>query len=314
MVHRTRATITHTLSIRFVEIAVPAIEEFEHDGVRVRIAAGVPEGRSFATVVCHGTVELGESTVSVSGSVGDMRFIARSGPFGEHDTVAARAWERIEPVLTEVGAVLRWRFGMFGDDPLWTSTEMSLELDGHVVELEPMPKAVFGDDRATIGPDGLQQVVTLVGEQVRQPLAHEMWREAWNLQYRSPRSSLVIGVAAAEVGFKHLVALLVPHAESLVGHIPSPPLDVMIRKVLPDLPVRSGVAPDRLCPKHIRKALIDAVEARNQVVHRGVPPTIHLWQTLTTTREFLYLLDWHVGHAWAESLLSDTTRAAIRDP
>lgn len=94
----------------------------------------------------------------------------------------------------------------------------------------------------------------MVGEQVRQQLAQQMWRQAWNLQYR-PRSSLVIGLAAAKVGFKHLVALLVPHAESLVERLLSPPLDVMIRKVLPDLPVRSGVAPDRLCPKHTRRAL-----------------------------------------------------------
>ena len=216
-------------------------------------------------------------------------------------------------MLTDVGAVLRWRFGMFGDDPLWISTEMVLEVDGHVVDLAPLPQAVFGDDRATIGPGGLQHVAAMVRDRVRQPLAHEMWREAWNLQHRSPRSSLTIGVAAAEVGFKQLVALLVPAAESLFEHIPSPPLDTMIRKVLPDLPVRSGIAADRRCPKDIRKALIEAVEARNQVVHRGVPPTIHLWQTLMTTREFLYLLDWHAGHAWAESLLSDATRAAIHD-
>lgn len=314
MAHRNQATIIHTLSTRFVEIAVPTVEEFGHGEVRVRIAAGVSEGNSFATVECQGAVELAELTDSASEIVGDMPFMARDASFGKYDAVAARAWARIEPVLTEVGAVLRWRFGMFGDDPLWTSTKMFLELDGHAVELAPMPKAVFGDDRATIDPGGLQQVATMVGEQVRQPLAHEMWREAWNLQYRSPRSSLVIGVAAAEVGFKHLVALLVPHAESLVEHIPSPPLDAMIRKVLPDLPVRSGLAPDRLCPQHIRKALIEAVEGRNQVVHRGVPPTVHLWQTLMTTREFLYLLDWHGGQAWAESLLSDTTRAAIRDP
>jgi hypothetical protein len=94
-------------------------------------------------------------------------------------------------------------------------------------------------------------------------------------------------------------------------HIPSPPLATLVRKVLPDLPVRSGIPPDKLCPKHIRKAIIEAVEARNQAVHRGAMPQIHVWRTLMDTREFLYLLDWHAGHAWAESMLSDESREAM---
>ena len=41
-------------------------------------------------------------------------------------------------------------------------------------------------------------------------------------------------------------------------------------------------------------------------------PEIHLWRILMDVREFLYLLDWHAGHAWAEALLSDHTRRAMR--
>lgn len=109
-----------------------------------------------------------------------------------------------------------------------------------------------------------------------------------------------------------VVALLVPEAESQVEHTPSPLLDVMIRKVLRDLPVRSGIPPEKLCPKHIRKAFIEAVETRNQVVHRGAISRIYLCRTLMDKREFLYILDWHAGHDWAESLLSRDTRNAIR--
>ena len=67
-----KATITHTLSTRFVEIAEASVEESEHRGVRVRIEAGVADGNSFATVVCRGTVELNEPTVSASDAVGYM--------------------------------------------------------------------------------------------------------------------------------------------------------------------------------------------------------------------------------------------------
>jgi hypothetical protein len=200
---------------------------------------------------------------------------------------------------------------MFGDNPLWTSTEVIVETQGDLMELMPMPEVHMGDDMARIGPDGLRQVAELIAASATQPLAHEMWREAWNLRLTSPRSSLVVGVAAAEVGFKHLVALLVPPAASLVEYIPSPPLEKMIRKVLPNLPLRSGIAPDRACPQHLRKQLLAAVEARNLVVHSGTMPSVDLRSTLLDTRDLLYLLDLHAGHAWAEDLLSKQTRDAL---
>jgi len=301
----------HTLNTRFVEIDEPAIEKFERHGVEVTVDARVRESQSFATVICQGSIEI-DPDAEPQGAPGRLLFLPRDGGPDAHQREVIYTWFRVEPVLESVGGVLRWRFGMFGDDPVWTSTDLTLQSDGEVFEFASMPQATFGDDRARIEPGGLVKVAELVVGSVTQPLAHEMWREAWNLHYRSPRSSLVVGIAAAEVGFKQLVALLVPGAESLVEHLPSPPLNTMIRKVLPNLPIRSGLSSEQLCPKHIRKALMEAVEARNQVVHRGVMPEIHLWRTLMDVREFLYLLDWHAGHAWAEALLSDHTRRAVR--
>jgi hypothetical protein len=309
--HRVRGTVMHTLNTRFVEIGEPAIEQFERHGVEVTVEARVREHQSFATIACHGSIEI-DPDEEPQVAPYPLRFLPHDGRPDTHRQEVIHTWSRVEPVLESVGGVLRWRFGMFGDDPLWTSTELILQSEGEVFEFAPMPQAVFGDDRAQIEPGGLVKVAELVVGSVTQPLAHEMWREAWNLHNRSPRSSLVVGIAAAEVGFKQLVALLVPEAESLVEHIPSPPLDTMIRRVLPNLPIRSGLSSENLCPKHIRKALIKAVEARNQVVHRGVMPEIHLWRILMDVREFLYLLDWHAGHAWAEALLSDHTRRAMR--
>lgn len=303
--------MTHTLSARFVEIEQPTVEAFECHGIAVTVDARIPQSKSFVSIVCTGSIEIDPGD-ELTDTVDEPRFVSLENPSDTDRPEVSQIWSRIEPVLQTVGSVLRWRFGMFGDDPLWTTTELILESDRDVAEFAPMPQAAFGDDKARIGPGELEQVAQLIEDSVAQPLAHEMWREAWNLKYASPRSGLVLGVAAAEVGLKQLVALLVPEAESLVEHIPSPPLDTMILKVLPDLPVRSGIPSDRLCPKQIRKSLSDAVSARNRVVHRGVMPEIHLWRTLMDIREFLYVLDWHAGHSWAESLLSDDVRAAIR--
>lgn len=308
--HPELVTIRHTLSARFVEIDGASVEEFEHHGVAIRVDARVRESHSFATIVCTGSVEIDDAADLVDNG-GYLPIFVRDGRSEESLPLVRRAWSQVEPVVQEVGAVLRWRFGMFGDDPLWTSTQVIVETHGEVIELEPMPEMMMGDDMAHIGGDELGQIAELVVAGATQPLAHEMWREAWNLRHSSPRSSLVVGVAAAEVGFKQLVALLVPEAASLVEHIPSPPLDTMIRKVLPDLPLRSGFPAESPCPQHLRKALIAAVEGRNLVVHRGTMPQLFLRGSLLDIRDFLYLLDYHAGHGWAEELLSQQTRDTI---
>ena len=307
-----RVKVSHTLSARFVEIAKPSVEEFRDRGVLVRIEARVPGGHTFATVVCSGAVDDPSPPDQVESWSADLILVATDGrPLAEQEEIRS-AWLTIETVLQRVGKTLRWRFGLFGDDSVFSSTHLDVDLrDGAVLELTPMRSAVMGDDIAEIGADGLRAVADLVGASVDQPLAHELWRESWNLRHASPRSSLVVGVAAAEVGFKQLVALLVPGAETLVENLPSPPLELMIHRVLPALPVRSGVKAERRCPRPIRKRIAQAVEARNLVVHRGATPAVDLRSTLLDIRDFLYLLDYHAGHRWAIELISDGTRAGL---
>lgn len=302
--------MTHTLSASGVELLAPSLESFIHRDIAVDIDARILDDRAFATITCTGRCDVPPGALAAAPGV--PQFVADGVAREEHQGAVNYGWAAIEPVLIEVAGVLRWRFGMFGADEPWTSTHVFVQVDDQTIEFHPMGQASLGHDRTRLDQGGLSHIAALVEASLTQPLAHELWREAWNLQYSRPRSSLVLGVAAAEVGFKHLVALLVPHAESLVEHVPSPPLDVMIRKVLPDLPVRSAISPLLLCPRRIRHQLVEAVEARNKVVHRGATPTLSLWTTLQAVREFLYLLDLHAGHAWSESFLADDTRAALR--
>jgi hypothetical protein len=54
----------------------------------------------------------------------------------------------------------------------------------------------------------------------REPVALQLFREAWELKRSNPRSALAIGIAAAEIGVKDLIASLIPNALWLVT--PSP--------------------------------------------------------------------------------------------
>jgi hypothetical protein len=319
-----KVTVTHTLNAHFVEVAVASTVQFEHEGIFVTVATATKPDGAFATITCAGMSEVDDEQHDAERRtnpasdylciVPDQRdlFILPDQRDRHYAPAVAAVSLRIEGVLRQVGSILRWRFGLPGYDAVFKDTYITAELiDGRQLHLERVSQATMGDDSAEIEQDGLAAVAELVTSSQHEPVAHELWREAWNLRDSNPRSSLVIGVAAAEVGLKQLVAALAPETKSLIENLPSPSLDVMIRKVLPDLPIRADVEPGRRAPNHLRKAIVAAVEDRNRLVHLGAIPRRDLRATLLTIRDFLYLLDFYSGQPWAETLLTDMTRSSL---
>jgi hypothetical protein len=312
--------VRHALNAHFVEVEVPSTVQFQHEEVSVSVATTVKPDGAFGAITCVGVTnidddgELNDTGGGIAWTSSGLVMLSDQGDQRYARAVAA-GFQKIESVLKKVGAVLRWRFGLSGYDPVFRDTTVTAQLaNGRPIDLYLVPQSAMGDDRATIEQEGLSAFAELVVSSQREPVAHELWREAWNLRHPNPRSSLVIGVAAAEVGIKQLIAALVPQASSLVENIPSPPLDTMIRKVLPDLPIRADVEPGRRAPRHLRTAIVAAVEDRNRVVHLGAMPRADLRVTLLAIREFLYMLDMYAGHSWAEALLAEKTRSALVGP
>jgi len=317
-----RLAIRQELDAHFVEADASASESFEHDGISIRVEVSKAEDRSFAVITCAGAIDLDcEPDGSESANrerpvmayvVGGLILHAQGGGLDLSERALADGYSRITAALTRVGALVRWRFNLSGSDSVFKQSTVTLEADdGRIVELLQIPQAAMGDDASTLGAGQLADVPALLSVERREPLAHQLLREAWNLRHGNPRASLVIGVAAAEVGMKQLIAALVPDARWLVEELPSPPLSTMVKDYLKELPIRADVPPARRSPKHLRRLLHDAVEARNQVVHRGTTPAVSLRETLTGIREFLYLLDFYCGHSWAIERLSVETRAAL---
>jgi hypothetical protein len=135
-----------------------------------------------------------------------------------------------------------------------------------------------------------------------EPLGHEIFLEAWELRSTNPRSSLVIGIAAAEVGFKQFVSKLVPHAQWLADNSPSPPLVKMVTNYLPLLPAKLKIVNEVLTlPKSVRTVVQKGVELRNRTTHVGqaAPSEKELEEILLAIRDLLYLLDFYCGYKWA---------------
>ncbi len=157
------------------------------------------------------------------------------------------------------------------------------------------------------------EIVKLVSEGVEEPLGHQLFREAWNQRETNPRSSLVIGVAAAEVGLKKLIGSLVPNAAWLVDELQTPSFSKMLGKYLPTLPVRAHFQGTSICPpKGLVKVLNNAIECRNKLVHAGKTPPhrLELEEMLRAINDFLWICDVYEGRAWAAKHVSAGALAA----
>jgi hypothetical protein len=314
-----RLTIRGQLKARFVEAEAAAREAFDDDVALV--IEVVPRGEgAFADVFCSGTIDVRATGVQPRDGpqISSHRRLAGT-PYLLPDTVDARydaaigaGYRTVERRLEQVGSLLRWRFGMYGDDEIFGSLRV------HVIgseqgdqELRALGEVAMGDDRSGIPSGGLAEMRELVLAGGDEPLAHQLWREAWNLRLSNPRSALVIGIAAAEVGFKQLVAELVPSARWLVQELQTPPLVAMIKHYLAELPIRATVRGRERCPPHLRGVLDAAIKDRNRLVHRGSTPSVNLHGTLLAVRDLLYLFDLYAGNEWARQHLSDETLEAV---
>ena len=142
---------------------------------------------------------------------------------------------------------------------------------------------------------------------VDEPLGFELLSEAAELSSTSRRGALVVAVAALEVGVKSFIGALVPKAEWLVMHLPSPPVKRLLVEYLPGLPVvtRLPSGAVRPPPDGTLEVIRDAVERRNGITHRGGETTIEFVdETIQAVSDTLRLLDYYAGHSWATDYMS----------
>ncbi len=166
-------------------------------------------------------------------------------------------------------------------------------------EIEQIDRPWTGEDAAFL------QTEILKG--TNEPLGHELWREASANRKSNPRSSLILAVAAAEIGFKQFVSKRIPDAAWLMG-LPSPPLVEMLNK-FPWGQVKLRIN-DKVpaVPESIVGELKKAVNLRNKIVHSGVANLTFetLDSILTTVHDFLYFRDMlhETGHEWPAKFIS----------
>lgn len=141
-----------------------------------------------------------------------------------------------------------------------------------------------------------------------EPVAHELLREAEGNLAANPRSALVLAVAALETGIKAYIATMVPDARWLAFEAPSPPVFKILSEYLPTLESRDAI-PIPPPPKRLRTLVRKAVEARNDLAHKGeVAASLDLEDLVDGVREILYMFDFFSGREWALALADPESR------
>jgi hypothetical protein len=221
----------------------------------------------------------------------------------------------LRALMLSVVTLFRWRQGIADgpSDPCHSLKE-HYSVDGVSWREVPMVRSLkirFGIPAPSTPDDDIcKQVIELESTGAEEPLGRQLFREAWSQKDSKPRSALVIGVAAAEVGFKKVVGSLVPQAQWLVDEVQTPSLSKMLSKFLPTLPVKARfVGKSIRPPKALLGRLQDAVERRNKLVHAGEPPPKwdELEQILRAVNDFLWICDVYDGRVWAAKYVSPTT-------
>jgi hypothetical protein len=169
----------------------------------------------------------------------------------------------------------RWRMG-YPTEPNPVRFLKSFEWSGNSNDWTPI-RNVFKPNMSfdfsvrketKVTEDIVESLKSLSLDNAQEPLSHELFQEAWSQRDDNPRSSLVMGIAAAETGVKHLMSTLVPAAAWLVEEIPSPPLVQIPEKYVPSLHARLTINGKVLpLPDWLMKILTKGVQLRNKIVH-----------------------------------------------
>jgi hypothetical protein len=230
-------------------------------------------------------------------------------------TFESQLLHRLTEHIRQTVKIIRWRKAINSSHNHVRFTRgMSWSFDGQ--EWHKMPSSI--SYRISINllpscsPKLQDEMENLIRADANEPLGHDLFLEAWQNRDTNPRSALIIGIAAAEVGFKQCVGKLVPDAEWLATHCPTPPLTKMLSHYLPRLPAKLKIQGKVLAPpRSIRKELEKGNEARNRTTHAGVPPLSRedLEEVLLSVRDLLYLLDYYCGFNWA----FDNIRPEVRE-
>lgn len=234
------------------------------------------------------------------------------GSRGSLQGVLKTVYSKLRDALQATYALLRWRQHLVGDAQPLSVGRLDCSLDGRSWREVPAEEAqwtwdiVWSVGSLRFSVTDAKDAAASLRAGTREPIAHELFREAWSQRTENARSALVVGMAAAEIGVKDFIARRIPAAGWLAIELPSPDLLKVLTKFVFPMLKQAPLCFDVSRGKDgyadpVLRDLQNGVTLRNDAAHRpgAAPEPKVVVKVLRSVRDLLYLLDYHAGHVWA---------------
>jgi hypothetical protein len=203
--------------------------------------------------------------------------------------------------------LLRWRCGVRGKHNFISSLRFEFSLDGDNWFVFPSAMQVYVESKNSelITEEIKSYIVNSEERSEFEPVAHDLWHESWGQRHENPRSSLVLGISAAETAIKHFICRQIPDAEWLMLNLQSPSMEKIFLQFLPSIISKTkGQELEMLIPEGLVdffEPIKKGINRRNMLVHRGEKNFDYddLEIILVRIRDLLWLLDYYNGSVWA---------------
>ena len=225
-------------------------------------------------------------------------------------------YRELSAAVTQAVSLVSWRFAIEAPHRPVNSPFLSWSEDGqNWHSLPSLATSAISNSKPRPASEMQQTVQVYLDQETEAPLAHSIFREAWHQRYSNPRSAIVTGIAAAEVGCKQCITELAPETQWLIQNMPSPSLEslvwgqlrllqpafrVQIPKVLPPVDIRQQPNEPH---GQLHKALSIGVLLRNRLVHTdsATPDDKRVEDVLLAVSDLLWIFDYYLGNDWALS-------------
>jgi hypothetical protein len=261
--------------------------------VVLRMFEQVVDGRK--TLLCEG---LSQREVKKSVQDAFERATAGTALDSTHRAFFNEVLSELHDYMLPTVKILRWRCSVM-DTPIspFRDGKEAYSFDGAAWRETPRYAVSFRisfghPQKSKISETICKEIVRLVGQGASESFERTMFREAWNLRETYPKATLVIGVAAAEIGFRHLVGKVGGRKGILT----------LLTKYWPQpspIPVVGGI---QIKPSPTLLSILrSGIHKRDAVVHNGAaaPDRDELRDILWGISQLLWIWDFYSGHAWA---------------
>lgn len=246
-------------------------------------------------LLCEG---IGEQSVEKSIQDGLERLHAKTPPDAALRASFDQLLSELYDYMRKTVTILRWRHSLM-DGPMnvfmhrtesfsfdgtsWRETTPALSLRisfGH-----PFPQAKISEKLCG-------EIVSLAQQGRSEPLTRELFREAWSLSENYPKAALVIGVAAAEIGFRAVVGRIGGRKGILT----------LLAKYWPHASPIPEIQGKEIRPSPATlETLKNSIHRRDSVVHESAPAPgrDELYEFLWNISQLLWIWDFYAGDSWA---------------